>query len=245
MQQLIRINHQTVGVEEISSNAFDVYSYITPKSKFADWIKNRIEQYEFIENQDYIKQTVLTGGRPKIDYHITLDMAKELCMVENNEKGREARRYFIEAEKQLEAKNSNVYQISGYKSQIAQHNNKIALLESRVQELSSKNESLKVQNIKLYEEAKENESFINKMKNLLGVSELKLSASEHNAILEIIYQMVSFDNDLSEIMSVCKMKKEAIGNYVKNFTSNYGKCEDYAISLNNKKLGALQSKYRI
>ena len=107
MNELIKINNQTVGVEEISSNAFDVYSFIQPKARFNDWIRNRIEQYEFIENQDYIKQTVLTGGRPKIDYHITLDMAKELCMVENNEKGREARRYFIEAEKQLLNQNPN------------------------------------------------------------------------------------------------------------------------------------------
>lgn len=140
MNELIKINNQTVGVEEISSNAFDVYSFIQPKARFNDWIRNRIEQYEFIENQDYIKQTVLTGGRPKIDYHITLDMAKELCMVENNEKGREARRYFIEAEKQLlnqNSSNSSDLQkvISGLKSGMTRKDKKIQRLEDEIQQL--------------------------------------------------------------------------------------------------------------
>ncbi len=206
-------------------------------------------QDELIEGTHYIYDYAMTnGGRQRVIKWTSLGVY-HLGFFIKSKQAKEFRKFMANVANAIDMfkinDKSNVYQISGYKSQIAQHNNKIALLESRVQELSSKNESLKVQNIKLYEEAKENESFINKMKNLLGVSELKLSASEHNAILEIIYQMVSFNNDLSEIINVCKMRKEAIGNYVKNFTSNYGKCEDYAIGLNTKKLGALQSKYRI
>ena len=73
------------------------------KTKFSDWIKQRIEKYEFIENEEFIKIRNFTKignlKRPQIDYYLTIDMAKELCMVENNETGRKIRRYFIEVEK--------------------------------------------------------------------------------------------------------------------------------------------------
>lgn len=68
--------------------------------EYSDWIKQRIEQYGFIEGQDYIvfHKNVKNqqGGRPSIEYGLTLDMAKELCMIENNENGRIAQRYLID-----------------------------------------------------------------------------------------------------------------------------------------------------
>ncbi|EGH0216599.1 phage antirepressor Ant [Campylobacter coli] len=102
-------------------------------------MKNRINQYDFIENQDYIIKEVFTGRRPRKEYYVTLDMAKELCMVENNEKGRQARRYFIECEKRLkniEAEQMQklaFHQSLGYKSQLKQqkekYENKIKALQ--------------------------------------------------------------------------------------------------------------------
>ncbi|MEG7524284.1 MAG: antA/AntB antirepressor family protein [Chromatiales bacterium] len=75
------------------------------KSKFADWIRNRIKQYGFVENQDFIgtskKLETRSGGTVRKNYWLTLDMAKELCMVERTERGREARLYFIDCEKKL------------------------------------------------------------------------------------------------------------------------------------------------
>ena len=106
---------------------------------YSNWIKNRISHYNFIENQDYIIELVYTKGRPRKEYYITLDMAKELCMVENNEKGRQARRYFIECEKRLknlEAEQMQklaFHQSLGYKSQLKQqkehYENKIKALQ--------------------------------------------------------------------------------------------------------------------
>ena len=76
-------------------------------TKFADWIKNRINEYDFVENQDFISFSENlekpTGGRPSQEYFITLDMAKELAMVERTEKGKQARQYFIECEKKLKS----------------------------------------------------------------------------------------------------------------------------------------------
>lgn len=73
------------------------------KTKFADWIRQRIEQYEFIENEEFIKLRNFTKvgnlKRPQDDYFLKVDMAKEICMIENNETGRKIRRYFIETEK--------------------------------------------------------------------------------------------------------------------------------------------------
>ena len=134
------------------ANAETLFKFLVINSKFADWIKNRISQYGFLENQDYIIQTTYTGRRPRKEYFITLDMAKELCMVENNAKGKEARQYFIKCEQELQAlkfshyvskiadldaqilltakHNSNV--INGYKSQIAQHNTQIVELKNKL-----------------------------------------------------------------------------------------------------------------
>lgn len=77
---------------------------------FRSWIKGRIDKFEFVENQDFFKvtrmglldnQLLASGMDTAIDYYLTLDMAKELCMIENSEIGRKARKYFIECEKKL------------------------------------------------------------------------------------------------------------------------------------------------
>ena len=69
---------------------------------FTTWIKGRISKYLFIEKEDYILTFTKIGERKNIikhEYFLTLDMAKELCMIENNEIGRKIRKYFIEIEK--------------------------------------------------------------------------------------------------------------------------------------------------
>ena len=112
------------------ANVKFLFYFLEIDTKFADWIKNRISHYNFIENQDYIIEIVYTKGRPRKEYYVTLDMAKELCMVENNEKGRQARRYFIECEKRLKNLEQEKMQklafrqSLGYKSQLKQQKQK-------------------------------------------------------------------------------------------------------------------------
>ncbi|EPW0988793.1 antA/AntB antirepressor family protein [Campylobacter coli] len=112
------------------ANVKFLFYFLEIDTKFADWIKNRISHYNFIENQDYIIEIVYTKGRPRKEYYVTLDMAKELCMVENNEKGRQARRYFIECEKRLKNLEQEKMQklafrqSLGYKSQLRQQKQK-------------------------------------------------------------------------------------------------------------------------
>ncbi|EOA5032513.1 antA/AntB antirepressor family protein [Campylobacter jejuni] len=112
------------------ANVKFLFYFLEIDTKFADWIKNRISHYNFIENQDYIIKIVYTKGRPRKEYYVTLGIAKELCMVENNEKGRQARRYFIECEKRLKNLEQEKMQklafrqSLGYKSQLAQQKQK-------------------------------------------------------------------------------------------------------------------------
>lgn len=76
------------------------------KTKFADWIKGRLVKYKFVENTDYICFRNFTkaekyGNKTSIEYYLTIDTSKELCMIENTDNGRKIRRYFIEIDKRF------------------------------------------------------------------------------------------------------------------------------------------------
>ena len=106
MNELIKLNEQTINNEMVQTvNARELHTFLEVGKDFSTWLKNRIEQYDFVENQDFVvfhkKGENPQGGRPSNDYYITLDMAKELAMVERNEKGKQARQYFIECERKL------------------------------------------------------------------------------------------------------------------------------------------------
>jgi phage anti-repressor protein len=101
-----------------------LHGFLEVGRDFSNWIKDRVAEYEFIEGEDFIciadhrdfspnrgKNHRATDfspnpaknrrGRPNRDYFLTLDMAKELAMVERTPRGRQARRYFIACEQQL------------------------------------------------------------------------------------------------------------------------------------------------
>ncbi len=83
-------------------NGRDLHQALEVSKDFSSWMKYKIEQYSFIEQEDYIKMTSLSnGGRPKIEYILTINMAKELALVERNEKGKQIRHYFIQAEERF------------------------------------------------------------------------------------------------------------------------------------------------
>jgi phage anti-repressor protein len=102
MNELVKI--RTVNGES-AVNARELHEALNSKARFTDWISYRIDQYGFVENVDYQILSEISvkpqGGRPSIEYTLTLDMAKELAMVENNEQGRRVRRYFIEVENRM------------------------------------------------------------------------------------------------------------------------------------------------
>lgn len=103
MNELIPIGSQTLaGCAMQTINARELHGFLGSKQQFADWIKSRIEKYGFVEHLDFVivrNSTNNAAGRPSIDYHLTLNMAKELSMIERTDKGKQARLYFIECER--------------------------------------------------------------------------------------------------------------------------------------------------
>lgn len=94
--QLASIENQTVN----TVSARDLHAFLEVGTAFKDWIVRRIEEYGFIDGQDFCSfLSESSGGRPAREYAITLGMAKELAMVERNDKGKQARQYFIECER--------------------------------------------------------------------------------------------------------------------------------------------------
>jgi phage anti-repressor protein len=67
-------------------NARELHKFLEVETRFNGWISARINEYDFIENQDFISFTENSakpqGGRPVKEYHLSLDMAKELSMVD-------------------------------------------------------------------------------------------------------------------------------------------------------------------
>ena len=97
---LIQIQKTVIGNEEINSvNARDIHEYLEVKTPFSMWIQRAIDKYEFMEFQDFTINKIVIGKATQYNYIVTIDMAKELSMLENNDKGKQARKYFIEAEK--------------------------------------------------------------------------------------------------------------------------------------------------
>ena len=82
-------------------NARELHTFLDIGKDYSTWVKNRINEYGFIQDEDYLVITERTNGRPRKEYHITLDMGKELGMVERNERGRQIRQYFIRCERTL------------------------------------------------------------------------------------------------------------------------------------------------
>lgn len=116
------------------ANARELHAFLEIGRDFSNWIKARIKQYSFVENEDFIlirqngRIKTQGGDKRSLDYFITLDMAKELAMVERNEKGRQARCYFIDCERQL--KNNTSPAIKG-----TQDTDKLQLLNTMVRSM--------------------------------------------------------------------------------------------------------------
>ena len=102
MNELLKINYET---EQPTVSARELYEGLEIKTAFKDWFP-RMAAYGFEENQDFIlvaqKRATNNPKNPVAtynDYQISVDMAKQICMIQRSEKGKQYRQYFIDLEK--------------------------------------------------------------------------------------------------------------------------------------------------
>lgn len=96
-EDMLPVEHGSNG---LTVNSRDLHTRLCVGRDYSNWIRSRIREYGFEEGVDFSPVLAKsTGGRRSVDYIVTLDMAKELAMVERNEKGRLVRKYFIEIER--------------------------------------------------------------------------------------------------------------------------------------------------
>ena len=98
MNELIPITYQN---DHPAVSARDLHEFLAVDTQFTHWF-DRMKEYGFSESTDY---EVLAkndynpkGGRPAVDYVLTIDMAKELCMIQRTQRGKQARQYFLQVE---------------------------------------------------------------------------------------------------------------------------------------------------
>lgn len=96
MDELIKIDDSN---DNPVVSARDLYAFLEVGARYNDWF-SRMCGYGFTEGQDFYSfLSESTGGRPAQDATPTIDMAKESCMLQRNEKGKVARQYFLQLEK--------------------------------------------------------------------------------------------------------------------------------------------------
>ena len=96
MNELIKITYNN---DRPAVSARDLHDFLEVKTAYKDWFP-RMCEYGFTEGEDFCSfLSESTGGRPAQDAVLTIDMAKEICMIQRNEKGKQARQYFLQIEK--------------------------------------------------------------------------------------------------------------------------------------------------
>lgn len=131
MNELIKVNYDNDRPTVLGR---DLHEFLEIGAHFKDWFP-RMCEYGFTEGIDY---TLLIfehpqNHQPTKDYQLTIDMAKEICMLQRNEKGKQARQYFIEVEKK-------------WNSPEAIMSRALKMADAKIKELSIVNSRLTVEN---------------------------------------------------------------------------------------------------
>lgn len=129
-------------------DARKLHQTLGSKREFSTWIKDKIEQGGFIDGEEVFDKFVVnpTGGRPRHEYTVLPDVAKEISLMEGTETGRQIRRYFILAEKQAKAmqkKRITPFELAPVKDRITYNGHTLAIIEYQGETMVLSNRSIK------------------------------------------------------------------------------------------------------
>lgn len=154
MNEIITINQTMINNTEVNAvNARDLHEVLESETKFADWIKRRLDETDAIENVDYLclsqkRETQRSDGQKGVakttEYILSTDIAKEIAMLERNEKGKQVRRYFIEVEKAYKRDKVAVSQLDYMQIQL----NYLKEQDRKIHELENKTDKIHKEQLK-------------------------------------------------------------------------------------------------
>lgn len=129
---LVPVYETSIGEKVVYGS--ELYECLGSKQEYSNWVKGRLKECDSLENEDFtIILSKSTGGRPKNEYIIKLDTAKEMAMLERNEKGKQVRRYFIQVEKKY--KESALDNLSPELRAVIVVDKRITSVEKRIEHL--------------------------------------------------------------------------------------------------------------
>lgn len=234
-------------------NARELHSALGSRQEFANWIKQRITKYSFEENEDFIRFDNFIKGDKKgygnktlIEYYLTIDTAKEICMIENNQVGKKIRKYFIETEKryrEIIEKPTNIFDFMRLAlDQIEENENRITKVETEIDKIKSKIDVIIKKNyclasdiaeqLEIYSESNlPHSSFISAIARVLGykISYKHYYEDEYIAIVPD----VSKGNNYYQVY----YKPKSVEEIIKWFNENKGRIEYKIIYERNTKNG--------
>ncbi len=199
MQNLKVIENELVPVYETSTGEKVVYGselheILEVKSRYREWIDRRLLDIDAVENEDFQAAEISApSGQTKKDHIIKLDTAKEMAMLERNEKGKQVRRYFIQVEKKYKAGALNTAQLSPELQMFGKLYEVVARQELEQKEQAAKLERLdnKIDSIKEVvalnpnDWRKDSGKIINKIAQIMGGYEhIKVIRDESYKLLE-------------------------------------------------------------
>ena len=143
---------QVVEGTEFAVSARDLHAFLGVREKFADWVREQISRASLEGDADYTVEQIFpkirnnSRGRPRQEYFLTLDAAKHISMMSNTSRGKEARKYFIEAEKRLRATSKPMSQLEilvQSAQQLLEVEKRQALMDAKLKDIEAKVQEVK------------------------------------------------------------------------------------------------------
>jgi len=180
--ELIKVRQIEIDKTVVNSvNSRDLHKGLEVKKDYSNWIKDQVKSLDLEENFDYIvfaqKGENPKGGRPEIDYILTLDAAKHISMASRTKKGKEVRKYFIEIEKKY---------ITNFQDEIVK-NIEINFLNF-------------VEDIDLDKKESLLKSFAVYAKSFLNISDAFIESAATKTDIEVLEKMIEMGRDKARIL---------------------------------------------